>query len=220
MVALARGHFGLPISLRLGHVKSGGPRGAPAWVEMPSPMPAVGTMEFRKLRLTIYIREQFLNSASAEMLTAVIAHEISHILLDSGAHKLRREEEAVDLTAMIFGFGEAYGVFGLRQPFSQQLSYLNSAEIAYAVKKIYPSPFQLGHLFAAYAKMWATLAAVILFAIVSVTASIVNDRRQSVCRAEQAGIEADRESVNNFDQYAVDAFNGRIEKFNRNCVRH
>ena len=37
-----------------------------------------------------------------------MAHELSHVVLDSIRHELRQQEEAVDLTAMHRGYGSFY----------------------------------------------------------------------------------------------------------------
>jgi hypothetical protein len=47
-------------------------------------------------------------SAPFATLAFAVAHELSHIILYSVNHALQHDERAVDLTAMHFGFAEAY----------------------------------------------------------------------------------------------------------------
>jgi hypothetical protein len=89
-------------------VKSGGPAGAPAWVNIPSPMPQYGTREYKETRINVFLRNEFLATAPFETLVFAIAHELAHILLHGLHHPLRSSEEATDLTAMILGFAEYY----------------------------------------------------------------------------------------------------------------
>lgn len=99
----------LPMGLRVGYVNSGGEgENVPAWVEMPDPLPPYGSQAFEKLQLTMYIRRSFLAQAPFPTVVAVMAYELCHIVLDSTGHPLRREEPAVDLTAMMLGYRTFY----------------------------------------------------------------------------------------------------------------
>lgn len=98
----------LDMRLRIGYVKSGGPKNAPAWVSLPRPMPVYGSRAFRETQITVYIRERTIAHAPFEMLVAAMAHELAHVLLDATYHQLRRQEEAVDLTAMLFGYSRFF----------------------------------------------------------------------------------------------------------------
>jgi hypothetical protein len=124
------------ISLRVGYVKSGGPLNAPAWVETPKPMPAFGTPAFKKLKLTMYLRKNFVEEVSFQVLVMAKSHELSHIVLNATGHPLRAVEPAVDLTAMYLGFRQAFitpnefefeegdGATKIRPPVLQKLEQL------------------------------------------------------------------------------------------------
>ena len=99
------------MTLLTGASGSGGPKGfeqTPAWVSLPENMPFYGTPESKKLTLRMFIRKSFLAQSSYAQAAIAIAHELSHVVLDSIRHPLRREEKAVDLTAMLLGFSELY----------------------------------------------------------------------------------------------------------------
>lgn len=98
----------LDLTMRLGLVNSGGPSRAPAWIEAPVPMPTYGTVAFRQLTVTMYVRKVFLTEGGFEGVVVAIAHELCHLVLNATAHPLRKQEEAVDLTAMLLGFRDFY----------------------------------------------------------------------------------------------------------------
>jgi hypothetical protein len=50
------------------------------------------------------VRKSFLEQSPFDEVSMGIAHELSHLVLDSVKHPLRRCEKAVDLTAMMLGF--------------------------------------------------------------------------------------------------------------------
>jgi hypothetical protein len=77
--------------------------GAVAWVALPKEMPAFGSKEFRKMTIKMYFRKSFFQQ-SYDRAAMAVAHELSHIILESIGHPLRRCEKAVDLTAMLLGF--------------------------------------------------------------------------------------------------------------------
>ena len=104
MVGFVRDSFMLDIRLRVGIVNSGGPPKAPAWTALPLLMPSYGTEALKNAFVTVYFRREFINRGKFEGLVLAIAHELSHIVLESTRHKLRKEEAAVDLTAMILGY--------------------------------------------------------------------------------------------------------------------
>lgn len=103
-----KGYLLLDMRLRIGFVNSGGPANAPAWIIMPDPMPIYGTRDFREQTVVMYIRKQFLLEAPSGTVVRVMAHELSHVLLNAVRHPLRRQEEAVDLTAMLLGFRNVF----------------------------------------------------------------------------------------------------------------
>jgi hypothetical protein len=74
----------------------------------PDELPFHGTKEFRETSLKMYFRKSLLEQHTYDQVAIVIAHELSHVVLDSIRHPLRREEKAVDLTAMLLGFRRMY----------------------------------------------------------------------------------------------------------------
>jgi hypothetical protein len=90
-----------------GAEKTGKHKDAAAWVETPVPMPSYGTKEFRELTIKMYFRKEFFEQAY-DQAGVVIAHEFSHVVLESIRHPLRRCEKVVDLTAMLLGFRSLY----------------------------------------------------------------------------------------------------------------
>ncbi len=107
MVAWVRKQLGIQCRIRVGIVRSGG-FSSPAWIELVEHMPMSGSSDFRNLLVTMYMRRDFLDNAPFEQVVIVIAHELSHIVLESVCHTLRHEEEAVDLTAMLLGYRDFY----------------------------------------------------------------------------------------------------------------
>jgi len=108
LIGTIKNGFSLDLRMRVGFVNSGGNSTAPAWVQLPSPMPPYGTNEFRRARAIIYLRKDFLRISPFETIVCAVAHEMAHIVLEGIGHPLRNNEQAVDLTAMILGFAELY----------------------------------------------------------------------------------------------------------------
>jgi hypothetical protein len=107
MLRTVRNSLGLDMPLQVGYVNSGGPN-APAWVRLPEPMPVYGTHAFKTTKLTVYLRKTFLVDMPFAGVVHAMAHELSHVILDSIGHSLRRQEEAVDLTAMVLGYRDIF----------------------------------------------------------------------------------------------------------------
>jgi len=106
MVKNIRDHMKLRVRilLRISHDENEGMRGAPAWICFPKSMPSYGTSEYDRLVVTIFVRRSFLQRSTFEAVVVIIAHELSHIVLEAIGHRLRKYEKAVDLTAMILGY--------------------------------------------------------------------------------------------------------------------
>jgi hypothetical protein len=112
LVRLIRQAMNVEVHLTVAWENSGGHksldgREAPAWIALPQNMPRYATAGFRELKLTMYLRKSFLAESTYDEVTAAIAHELSHVVLDSIAHPLCRVEKAVDLTAMLLGFRDS-----------------------------------------------------------------------------------------------------------------
>jgi hypothetical protein len=56
----------------------------------------------------MFFRKSFLAASAYDQVAIMIAHELSHVVLDSIRHPLKRVEKAVDLTAMLLGFRHLY----------------------------------------------------------------------------------------------------------------
>jgi hypothetical protein len=113
MVRLIKRTMNVEIDIRLiwvpdGAVKEGPMKEALAWVELPPELPPYGSEAFRETRLDMYVRLPFLDESIHDQAAIVIAHELSHIVLESIGHPLRKCEKAVDLTAMLLGFRRLY----------------------------------------------------------------------------------------------------------------
>jgi hypothetical protein len=80
------------------------------WIEIPENMPYYGTEAFKKVTLRMFLRKSFLATSTYEKAAIAIAHELSHVVLESIRHPLRKEEKAVDLTAMLLGFSWLYEI--------------------------------------------------------------------------------------------------------------
>jgi hypothetical protein len=113
---------------------------APAWIELPrlpDRLPFYGTKEFKETSLRIYFRKSFLKRTYDQVAIA-IAHELSHVVLDSIRHPLFRDEKAVDLTAMLLGFRRLYLSGAHTQ--ADRIGYLSEAEIGLANNLLEASP--------------------------------------------------------------------------------
>lgn len=108
MVRLVRTTLKLDVRVKFGISDTHGPLGAPAWVEKPDPLPMYGTQALRETVVTIGLKESFVARGVFEQVVLALAHEFSHVVLDSLRHPLREQEEAVDLTAMLLGFRDFY----------------------------------------------------------------------------------------------------------------
>lgn len=114
IVRLVRRTMNLDVRLVVGWVKSGGPRenpNAPGWIVLPidiSDMPYHGSKAFSELKLKMFFRKSFLETSSYEEVAVLVAHELSHVVLASIRHPLWKNEQAVDLTAMLLGFSHLY----------------------------------------------------------------------------------------------------------------
>ena len=117
-----------------GAASEGSRRDAPAWVNVPEEMPTYGSLAFKKLILDLCLRRSFLEQGTYDQIAITIAHELSHIVLDSINHPLRGCEKAVDLTAMLLGFRRLYVSGCDRNQGNRQLDlgYLSLREVILA----------------------------------------------------------------------------------------
>jgi hypothetical protein len=146
VVKLIRKRMNVDVGLTI-HWTSGPPPipGATAWISLPEKMPRYGTAAFKELKLDIFILKSFAETAPYDQFVIVVAHELSHVVLESTAHPLRKEEKAVDLTAMILGFSYLYRDaahrvqrVGYSQFQQQHIGYLSDHEVDAAAKILVP----------------------------------------------------------------------------------
>jgi hypothetical protein len=137
MVRFVRSSMNVEVRLLVGWVNSGGKEmaRAPAWIEMPVNMPYYGTPEFKKLSIKMFIRREFLGNGYDRVAIA-IAHELSHVVLESIHHPLRKEEKVVDLTAMLLGFSHLYVTAAHTE--TSKLGYLTPNELEAAGRILLP----------------------------------------------------------------------------------
>jgi hypothetical protein len=109
----------------------------PAWVELPRDMPFFGTQPFKELIIKMFFRKELFDQAYDEA-AAAVAHELSHVVLESIQHPLRSCEKVVDLAAMLLGFSRLYESACYKEQRSgntikiKRLGYLSREEIQLA----------------------------------------------------------------------------------------
>jgi hypothetical protein len=130
---------------------------APAWVLLPEKMPYYGTPEFAKIRIDMFIRRSFAEARPYNEFAMAVAHEFSHIILDSIHHPLRKEEKAVDLAAMILGFSYLYRTgahtverVGLNRFANKRLGYLSKRELDTACRILVPAKMRARYMALAF----------------------------------------------------------------------
>lgn len=90
--------------IRVAHVNSGGPKGAPAWLMSPAHVPAFGTSAFSEMEICLYMRKSFVKDVSFEVFVLSIVYQLSIVLLASIDNDLRKQKEAVILAIMVLGY--------------------------------------------------------------------------------------------------------------------
>jgi hypothetical protein len=117
-------------------------RNSPAWIKLLKEMPPYGSEAFRQLRIDIFLRKSFLDQSQFDEISMCIAHELSHLVLESIGHPLRECEKAVDLTAMMLGFHKLF-VTGTHKEMRlnnrieiRELGYLTLEEVREAARII------------------------------------------------------------------------------------
>lgn len=156
IVKLIRSTMNVDVGLTLHWTDGAPPKHIPnaaAWITLPTKMPFYGTPEFNQLKLDMFIRKSFAQTTSYDQFAITIAHELSHVVLDSIEHPLRREEKAVDLTAMILGFSYLYRraahtfkSIGYHKFRREWLGYLSERELATASRLLLPGSLRARHI--------------------------------------------------------------------------
>ncbi len=98
----------LDLKITYARVRSGGPKDAPAWIQISKNLPLWGTSAFRESRVVLFVRNEFVAEAPWGTFVAGIVHELSHVVLDATRHQFREVEPVVDLTGMFFGYHEFF----------------------------------------------------------------------------------------------------------------
>jgi hypothetical protein len=152
VVRLIRSTMNVNVRLTLHWIDGPTPNGheqAPAWIKMPEKMPYYGTPAFKELKLDVSILKSFAANSTYQEFAIVVAHELSHVVLDSIEHPLRREEKAVDLTAMLLGFSYLYltGAHSFKHVGNNtfrtsRLGYLSTYELKAASRILIPLPMR------------------------------------------------------------------------------
>jgi hypothetical protein len=169
-VRLIKRAMSVEVSLIVGWVNSGGPKGyehAPAWVSTPREMPYYGTAAFKEMKIKMFLRKSFLEKSTYDQIAIAISHELSHVVLDSIRHPLRSEEKAVDLTAMMLGFCNIYELAAYKEKqwggFTEisHLGYLSRGELQTASQILIPTRVRLISTLREMAKNSAGLAVLV-----------------------------------------------------------
>lgn len=116
--------MGLPIAVRISHTTSKdrfttrslsttddsghGTQGIVAQVALPSGLPVYGSTGLDGYVIDVLLGDQF-KSARPETVIALLAHELSHVLLHSLRHPRRESEQVTDLVPLMLGFSELVG---------------------------------------------------------------------------------------------------------------
>jgi hypothetical protein len=178
IVKFVRDSMNLDLRIRVGLSNVDSRTQAPAWVQMPSPMPPLGTPAFKQTLATVFLSKSFLSRANFDQVVLAVAHEISHIVLNSTNHPLRDQETAVDLTAMLLGYRDFYvggceSVRIERRWFSriethahQRYGYLTPDEVRYADRIL------AGHLGLSKFRSWYQARAVALLSLLAFLAGV------------------------------------------------
>jgi hypothetical protein len=132
---------------------------AKAWIRLPENMPYYGTAAFKEMKLDIFVLKSTRDASTYDEFAITIAHELSHVVLESIQHPLRTEEKAVDLTAMILGFSYLYRTaahtscrVGYDQVQYKQNVYLTERETNAAAKILIPFRLRAKYRWRNYAR--------------------------------------------------------------------
>jgi len=111
-----------------------------ARILIPRNLPRIGTETLKLFKITIEIRA-CLKSDFNKFIT-VIAHELSHLILNGTDHPLKDSEEATDLCSLLFGFGHFLKetndkvLFIGNMRFQEHLGYLSNKQRDHAIAYI------------------------------------------------------------------------------------
>ena len=129
-----------------GAANSGTQEDRPACVFLPPNIPFFGTKAFSEMTLEMRFRKSFLERSTYDQVAITMAHELSHVVLESIDHPLRRAEKAVDLTAMLLGFRLLYASGCYKEKRShngtawRRIGYLSREEVQLANNILAPTP--------------------------------------------------------------------------------
>ena len=125
---------------------------ANAWISLPETMPYYGTSAFKDQKLDIFILKSYRDASTYDEFARTVSHELSHVVLESIQHPLRREEKAVDLTGMLLGFSDIYRTAShtvrwvdANHQRHSQLGYLSKSEMDVACGILIPPRLRRRH---------------------------------------------------------------------------
>jgi hypothetical protein len=132
------------------------------------------------MKADMFISKEFAGTTPYYQFAMAVAHELSHVVLDAINHPLRKEEKAVDLTAMLLGFSYLYrkGAHTVERVGSNRfrrasLGYLSEREIDAATKILVPWRMCAPHSLKRYA---AALVALGVAATIGIFALATSDK--------------------------------------------
>jgi len=67
---------------------------AQAWIKIPPDMPYYGTPDFRALKMDMFILKSFRDKSTWDEFAIVVAHELSHVILDSNRASITRRRKS------------------------------------------------------------------------------------------------------------------------------
>lgn len=218
VVRLIRETMNVGVNLTL-HWTSGPPprEKAQAWIKIPPDMPYYGTPDFKALKMNMFILKSFRDASTWDEFTIVVAHELSHVVLDSITHPLRDQEEAVDLTAMLLGFSYLYRCAahtirrtGLYTYKTSHLGYLSEQQVNAASKILVPYPMRARHVALEITSRSAGLIAIAAICFIVWAIGFVSNKRNihALALAEQAKFEKQIPKALNAFTTLVDAHAG------------
>jgi len=186
IVRLIRSTMNVGVDLTLHWTSGPPPRGlerANAWISLPEKMPYYGTPEFKQMRMDIFILKSFRDKSDYEEFAITVAHELSHVVLESIHHPLRHEEKGVDLTAMLLGFSHLYRKaahvikrVGYNQYREERLGYLTPTELNCACKILVPPKLLFRIKAVNFARQFPLLVTVLPLALLIWAGVTINDR--------------------------------------------
>lgn len=107
LISEMKRHMGIFCKLSVKYISTDVSEGkSPAYVLLPDFFPAFGSTTYTNMTISLVFYADLLKSF--HKFSMMIAHELSHVVLHSINHPLKKSEEATDIAAMILGFSREY----------------------------------------------------------------------------------------------------------------